>query len=161
MCSRTVNKVNAEETPNDPEKCTLRNVVHDACEVFGISERLQRKVQLGLGPLFVDVPHHRFFSSTFLCVETSGHAVLLTLPPDEFFVGYMVGPCESLSGLRRSPRPSASAQQHESIIPVIRASFTYLLRRASARVAENVLTLFERITPYILEYLVNSGDNVP
>ena len=87
MCSRAVNKVNAKETPGDPEKCTLRNIVHDACEMFRISERLQRKVQLGLGPLFVDVPHHRFFSSTFLCVETSGHVVLLTLPPDESLRG--------------------------------------------------------------------------
>lgn len=84
MCSRAVNKINAEKRYDEMEKRTPGDIVHDTREMFRVSERLQWTEQRRLDHPVTAVLHHQCsqcYSPAFISVGVKDRALLLVLTP--------------------------------------------------------------------------------
>jgi len=82
MCSRAVNEVNTYGGSDGADKFTLRDIIHDAREMFRVSERLQWKEQPRLDHPVAAVLHYlcsQFDSSVFVTVGVKDRTLLFAL----------------------------------------------------------------------------------
>ena len=82
MCSRVIDEVSREGCSDDVGKRTLRDIIHDAREMFRISERLQWKERLRFDHLVVGTPEHDPYSPFLVFTIRGGRIFLFALKPD-------------------------------------------------------------------------------